>query len=230
MSIFTKLHYFAIRIITSILILLSIYVIIFNIDNIEKVSEYAFIFINAAGLLAASFVPTILKKQKLVTTNLVLNIYLSFITLALLLGEIGGFFKTVPYWDSFLHLTSGGLITFLSLSIAHLLNEKKIGLKDMSPLFLVIFAFSFASMVGVMWEILEFAIDSIFNSNMQRYKDNFTGVPFAGQKALLDTMKDFMLNTLGALIASVIGYFDLSRETKLLEKVLITRKGNDEEI
>lgn len=50
-----------------------------------------------------------------------------------------------------------------------------------------------------------------------------------GQKALFDTMKDFILNTSGAFIASLIGYIDLKREAYLLNKVLITRKQNANE-
>lgn len=227
MSKFTKIYYTAIRIITSVLILLSIYGVIKNFHDGEKISEYSFIFINALVLLVASLLPGYLKKYDLVIPNLVLILYLTFITCALLLGEIGGFFKTVRHWDSFLHLTSGGLIAFLGLSVAYLLNERSKGFK-LSPFFVVIFAFCFATTIGVVWEIVEFLIDRIFSSNMQRYKDNFTGVPFVGQKALLDTMKDYMLNTLGALVASVIGYVDIKRESYILNRVLIKRDVDKE--
>ena len=54
----------------------------------------------------------------------------------------------------------------------------------------------FSVTVGVLWEIVEFIIDTLVSSNMQRYKDNYTGAPFLGRRALLDTMKDLILDTL----------------------------------
>src|SRR5690606_24179470 len=145
------------------------------------------------------------KRWKIVVPELLLRVYLMFVTAALLLGEIGQFFVYVKWWDSALHLFSGSLIGVVGFSLVNLLNNKK-GLEfKLSPLFIALFVFCFSLGVGVIWEIIEFAVDSFTNSNMQRFKDSITGVPFIGQGALRDTMKDFILNTIGVLFISVLG-------------------------
>ena len=57
-------------------------------------------------------------------------------------------------------------------------------------LFIVMF-FLVTVMVGVMWEIIEFASDSWFSTNMQRAyvsTTNGRGAALIGQEALLDTI------------------------------------------
>ena len=63
----------------------------------------------------------------------------------------------------------------------------------MKPSLLTVFSFCFAIALGALWEIFEFAMDSFFGFNMQK-----TG--------LRDTMWDMIVNTVGALIASISGY------------------------
>jgi len=62
-----------------------------------------------------------------------------------------------------------------------------------SYLLLAIFSFSFALALGVMWEIFEFIVDNLSEANMQR-------------SGLNDTMGDLIVDTVGALAASVSGY------------------------
>ncbi|MDZ7684118.1 MAG: hypothetical protein U5O39_03165 [Gammaproteobacteria bacterium] len=64
------------------------------------------------------------------------------------------------------------------------------------------FSFMFAVGVGALWEIFEFAMDSIFGLDMQKA---MLGDP----SGLTDTMWDLILDALGALTISTIGYGDL---------------------
>ena len=55
------------------------------------------------------------------------------------------------------------------------------------------FTFCFALALGVLWEMLEFALDSLWKINMQK-------------SGLIDTMSDLIIDSIGALVASVLGY------------------------
>ena len=60
------------------------------------------------------------------------------------------------------------------------------------------FTFVFALGLGALWEICEFAMDSIFGLNMQK-------------SGLVDTMWDLIVDTVGALVIALLGFAYLSR-------------------
>lgn len=91
---------------------------------------------------------------------------------------------------------------------------------NLSPLFVAVFAFCFALALGAVWEIYEFAADCLLATNMQKFSlDN--GTVLVGQAALRDTMKDLIVDALGAVGASVIGYISLKYEKGWIEKLTI---------
>ena len=47
------------------------------------------------------------------------------------------------------------------------------------------------------------------------------GTPFLGRAALMDTMKDLIVDTIGAAVMSVIGYISLKYEKGWVEKLLL---------
>jgi hypothetical protein len=67
----------------------------------------------------------------------------------------------------------------------------------MKPSFVALFAFMFALGMGAIWEIMEFAIDQTFGTTMQK-------------SGLVDTMWDLIVDGLGALTISILGYGYLS--------------------
>ena len=55
------------------------------------------------------------------------------------------------------------------------------------------------------------------------------GVPLIGQEALMDTMKDIIVDTIGALVMSILGYISLKRKTDFVDKLIFRRtKKHDE--
>ena len=50
------------------------------------------------------------------------------------------------------------------------------------------------------------------------------GTPLAGRMALMDTMKDLILDALGALLTCIIGYISLKYKKGWIEKLQITKK------
>lgn len=116
---------------------------------------------------------------------------------SIFLGEAFDFYERLWWWDLALHTSSAigfGLIGFL---FVFMLFE---GDRFAAPPSAVAFiSFCVAMTVGATWEVFEYAMDSLFDLNMQK-------------SGLDDTMGDLIVNAIGGLIASVTGYFYLWRD------------------
>ena len=132
--------------------------------------------------------------------------YFAFLYCAIFLGEVKNYYITVPLWDDILHGFSGvmaGLFAFMLTAVV--LSGKNLSENAVPPAFIALFAFVFSVSVGVIWEIYEFSLDLLFETNMQKYRQN-DGTLLLGRAALFDTMKDLIIDSLGSLIASLTGY------------------------
>lgn len=121
-----------------------------------------------------------------------------FVYATLFLGEVQQFYYDVWWWDLMLHSGSAFAFGLLGLIVLMISLEKKV--IEAKPILLSLFAFSFALMVGVLWEIFEFAGDQLFGLDMQK-------------DGLIDTMWDLIVDTIGAFVAAVVGYFYLTPNT-----------------
>lgn len=219
----TSLFYTINRILIGITLIASVIGMFFVNDDSQR-SRFAFAAVQSLLFLLCSFVPNFLeKKAKVNFSNILLVIYLVVCICHFVLGEIFGFYVNVKGWDSILHTFTGATLAIVSFSMINLLNENVKGLK-LSPLFVAIFAVCFAVTIGVLWEVVEYFADQLTGSNMQRYMDSATGEQFIGRNALKDTMKDLMLDTIGATIFATIGYFALKHEKNAFEKFAISKK------
>ena len=135
-------------------------------------------------------------------------------------GEIFGFYYHLPHWDLMLHAMSGAMLGVLGFLVVDWLNKDEHTKLSMNPFFVSLFAFSFALMIGTLWEIYEFAFDRILGLNMQKFS-LADGTPLVGAEALSDTMEDIIIDTLAALGVSVIGFFTNIKLSK-------QKKENDE--
>ncbi len=130
-----------------------------------------------------------------------------FIFATLFLGEVGDFYVKFWWWDIALHTCSGVLLGLLGFLTLYLLNETETVSVHMRPMFLAIFAFFFSVGLGAIWEIFEFTMDQIFGLTMQK--------PMLGDPSgLTDTMWDLIVDTLGALAASLSGLVYMLRARK----------------
>lgn len=129
-----------------------------------------------------------------------------FIYAAIFLGEVTNFYDKFWWWDLAMHLViaiSLGLIGFMFLLFLY--QGEKLRAK---PFMISILTFSLALSLGVLWEIFEFFMDSVFGTNMLK-------------SGLLDTLGDLIVDSIGALIASFAGYFYLKqREFPILKKFI----------
>jgi len=83
--------------------------------------------------------------------------------------------------------------------LVHLLNETEEISIHMKPDFV---PFLFAFGVGALWELFEFAMDSILGTNMQK-------TMLGDASGLTDTMLDLLVDALGALVITIYGYIHL---------------------
>jgi uncharacterized membrane protein YjdF len=151
-------------------------------------------------IVLITFSPLFLQKHfhVFIPTEFVL-ISIAFVFASLFLGEIHGYYTRYWWWDIALHTGSGVLLGIVGFLLVYVLNEtENIGV-HMKPGFVAFFAFLFAVGVGALWEIFEFAMDSIFGMNMQK-------AMLGDESGLTDTMWDLIVDTLGALVISILGY------------------------
>ena len=94
---------------------------------------------------------------------------------------------------------------------------------NLSPVFVAFFALCFAVFLGVVWEFYEFTADGILHTNMQKFALE-SGESLVGRAALMDTMKDLLVDTLGALVMAVIGYISIKYQKGWVEKFQLHRE------
>lgn len=128
-----------------------------------------------------------------------------FVFASLFLGELRHFYDKIWWWDIALHTSSGFLLGVFGFLLVYTLNENAHIELTMRPRFVALFAFLFAVAVGAVWEIFEYSMDSFFGLNMQK---EMMGDP----SGLTDTMWDLIVDTIGALIVSLLGWWYMRRK------------------
>ena len=208
----TKLLYWIIRVSVFLLFVANVVAFVIDEDDSQK-SRAMFNAAQSFMMLLCTFVPGFVERTgKVSVPNVMSIIFISFCMSHFIIGEVGELYVKSKVFDSILHTISGTMIAILSFSIIRLLNNsEKMDLK-LNPLFVAIFVVSFTVTVGVVWEIIEFAADALTGSNMQRYSDSVTREPFLGRDALFDTMKDLILDAIGAMVVAIISYIDLKKK------------------
>lgn len=122
-----------------------------------------------------------------------------FVYATLFLGEIHGFYTRFWWWDVVLHAGSGLAFGFLGFLILYSLYRN--GRFQAPPSLIAFLSSTVALAIGALWEIVEFAIDNIFGTNMQK-------------SGLRDTMWDLIVNLAGALVIAISSYLYLWRRSR----------------
>ena len=195
--------------------------------HIRVKSDYVLMLLQCLlGALAMVLPGFLQRKIQLNIPSKMVIVYAVFLYCAIYLGEIHSFYYRVPQWDSILHAFSGMALCAIGFSIIGLLNKSEAVPLSLSPAFIVLFAFCFAVSIGTIWEIYEFCADHFLHTNMQKYALE-TGELLAGQTALVDTMKDLIIDTVGALCISVIGYILSKHKDGWLDELQIKHYNSD---
>ena len=180
------------------------------------------------GVLAMLLPGMLRKKLDLVIPSNMLVLYALFLYCAIYLGEVRSFYYNVPHWDTILHTFSGAMLGALGFSVINFLNKTDRVPMNLSPIFVVFFAFCFAVTMGVVWEIYEFTADGLLHTNMQKFGTE-AGEPFLGRYALMDTMKDLIVDAIGAFVISVIGYISLKYRKGWVERLQLRHRPADKQ-
>lgn len=227
---------------TKVEIVLDIIVVITMIRQF-MIGEYHNVFLGALTL-TLFMVPKIIERKLDVSIPAGLEtIILLFIFSAEILGEINAFYIKVPIWDTVLHTTNGFLMAAIGFALIDIFNRSERFSITMSPYFVAFFAFCFSMTVGVVWEFFEFGMDQIFRMDMQKdwivpaissvklnpdganipIKMAIESVVINGEEwnmggyldiGLIDTMKDLIVNFIGAVVFSLIGIAYLKQRGK----------------
>lgn len=208
---------------TGVRIVLAPSVVEPGMEYVRVKSEYTLMFVQCLLGVVALLLPNMFEKKLMVKIpSYMMILYVIFLYCAIFLGEVRSFYYTVNHWDTILHTFSGGMLGALGFSFVSLLNQHEKVPMNLSPLFVAIFALCFAVTLGVAWEIYEFTFDGVLGLNMQKFMLE-DGTKLIGRSALTDTMKDLIVDTLGALTVSIIGYISMKKQDDWLEKVQFKR-------
>lgn len=162
-----------------------------------------FVAVITTGIVIVTLIPLLLERRFRVFIPPQFQVLaIAFVFAALFLGEVRGYYTRFWWWDIALHASSGLLLGLVGFLLVHLLNEiEEIGI-HMRAGFVAFFAFLFALGVGALWELFEFAMDALFDTNMQK---TMLGDP----SGLTDTMFDLLVDAAGALVIALYGYLHL---------------------
>jgi hypothetical protein len=160
---------------------------------------------------AVLFLPSALERKfKISFSNGIHIFFILFLYAAIILGEVQGYYRKYYHWDTVLHTLSGGMLSSFGFCIIDIINKSKRINLGLSDWFMSFFSFCFAIMLDTLWEIMEFIMDMLMDLNMQQYISP-DGTVLAGRYAVVDTMKDLIVDVLGALFICIIGYILLKR-------------------
>ena len=159
-----------------------------------------------------------------------------------ILGELGCYYVRYPHWDTVTHTVWGFLCAAIGYALVDILNREDSTHFHLSPVFLAVVAFCFSMTIGVLWEFFEFAADQLLLLDMQKdtvitrfssvlldatssnipiQVNHIADVAVNGESlglngyldiGLFDTMEDLFVNSIGALVFSLIGYFRTKSE------------------
>ena len=155
------------RSVTMVYILLRTSVVLVMLSQIFN-RTFVKVFLCVLTLILLMLPSTLERKLDLDLPNTLEIIILLFIYAAEILGEIGAYYVTFPYWDTVLHTLNGFLCAAIGFSLLDILNRHNDVRFHLSPLYLAIMPFCFSMTVGVIWEFFECTMDQLFFLDMQK--------------------------------------------------------------
>jgi hypothetical protein len=161
------------------------------------------------------------KNRKIDIPDILEMVIVVFIYAGIFLSVQFNLYYTFFWWDDLLHILSGVIIGFIGFIVVYKINYKYS--MDISPFLVALFSFSFAVTLGVIWEMLEFFVDTFTGSAHQKWDlpetEIMMGRAYQGS-GLRDTMSDLIVDSIGAFITSLITYHMYKyRKRKTIEKM-----------
>ena len=197
-----------------------------GVEHETMKSNYALMLVQCLLGIAVMFLPSALERRlRIAIPGFMYVPFIVFLYAAIYLGEIRSFYYRIPHWDLILHGFSGLMLGALSFSVIALLNDAQRVKVSLSPAFVAVFAFSFAVAMGVVWEFYEFALDGFLGLNMQKFALE-DGQALVGREALVNTMGDLIVDAIGAIVMSAVGYVSVKYRKGWIARMLMKRTAS----
>lgn len=208
-----KRFYIVLFVLTVVLGIANVVYLLFQPD--VTLNAVLFCGLQYVAMLLILTAPIILRKRFLLNVPLVLTVVIAaFAFTAMVLGDGLNFYGRYPWWDSLLHLLSGGMLSFIGLWVVHILLSDSDKVVFSNKYFLALFLLMFSLSCGAIWEICEYTYDDLFGTNTQQFMETTSGsiytdqdIPLVGHEALRDTMTDLTLDFIGGLIVALYVLF-----------------------
>lgn len=152
--------------------------------------------INCSLYFLFSFLPYVLKKFDFEFTDFLVYYFFVAVGLHFLGGNALRLYHT-KYYSFVIHLLNCFLIGIVVYGII------KNSSANQGKLYMFVMTLAGVALIGVMWELFEFFRDAFSTKNMQRTIAP-NGNPFAGKRAVLDTMIDLLMDIVGGCLAGLI--------------------------
>lgn len=160
----------------------------------------------------ACFTPIAFEKLARKTVPAIMHaIFAGYVFFSMFLGEVFFLYRDVRGWDALMHFTSGALIAFaFILWIRRLIQKRKVQFSSWYQTFFVI---ACGIMAAAVWELVEFASDTLFGAKSQ-------------DGSLYDTMTDLLYGTAGTIVMALL-YELYERRRKALAVGWLIRQFED---
>lgn len=150
---------------------------------------------SGALILISTFLVDCINKRVYKINSIITTMVYIYCLFSLVMGSMWDFYDKLEWWDLLMHILSGLILG----AIGNIILDKKVVESRLPIIVRVLFIVGVACFGGVIWEIYEFTIDSLFNLNTQLVKTD----------GISDTMWDLILDLLGGVgIGIIIAYFD----------------------
>ena len=181
-----------------------------GIVNHELEADYFITAFTALVSVAITYIPNFVRHARLIAIPAALQTAFTVFTfLAMFFGEILGFYDRFGWWDSMLHFSSGIIFGLVGYMLFISLNRDSSVRGKLHPVSVILFAVCFSIACGTVWEIFEFAGDSLLGMNMQRWQTEISSQDWAvmqnvsnsSNPGLINTMKDIICDMAGTLLS-----------------------------
>ncbi len=187
-----------------------------DVSGYRTPADYALMITQCVLGLLAIHLPMVLGNRfRFEVPQLLYVLFVLFLYCAIFLGEVRSFYYRVPHWDVVLHSFSSMMAGFFGTMVIAIFNRDEHAATKLAPRFVGAFSFCFGFSLGALWEIYEYILDGLFGYNMQKFALP-DGTILMGHAALGDTMKDLMVDALGALIAAIVGVVTIRKGKRWL--------------
>ncbi|MFD1911996.1 hypothetical protein [Halodurantibacterium flavum] len=158
--------------------------------------------IAALGALGACLIPTALRENtRLDLPDGVDRATALFVTATIFLGERLSFYDLLWWWDLAAHGVAGVLLVLLAALVHDQLQGRRGSEVPIGGPLRMIFILSFSIAAAALWEVLEYSLDVIFDSDAQ-------------EDGLDDTMTDILAHVLGSVTAAMLLHRNSNRNSQ----------------